>query len=62
MVRKSLALFSFTLIDSFITFLTNAAATTVTKEGLSIKLDKGTLAVDVKDVDVKLVFKALKVS
>jgi len=37
-----------------------ASATTVIKEGLNIKFDKGKLSVDIRDIDVKVVFRALE--
>jgi len=58
MIRKTLALFVCTVITFLVA--SNADATTVTKEGLNIKFDKGSLSVDIKDIDVKLVFKALE--
>lgn len=58
MIRKTLALFVCTVITFFVA--SNADATTVTEDGLNIEFHKGTLSVDIKDIDVKLVFKALE--
>jgi len=60
MIRKNPALFFCIVITFFIAFWSNADATTVTKEGLSINFDKGTLSVDIKDIDVKVVLRALE--
>ncbi|MBW1796213.1 MAG: hypothetical protein JRJ38_17640 [Deltaproteobacteria bacterium] len=50
MLRKNSVLFLCIVITFFIAFCSNADATTVTKEGLNIKFDKGTLSVDIKDI------------
>lgn len=60
MVRKNSGLFFCILVVFFIGFWSMASATTVIKEGLNIKFDKGKLSVDIKDIDVKVVFKALE--
>ncbi|MBW1717641.1 MAG: hypothetical protein JRJ77_17825 [Deltaproteobacteria bacterium] len=60
MLRKNSVLFLCIVITFFIAFCSNADATTVTKEGLNIKFDKGTLSVDIKDIDVKVVLRALE--
>ena len=60
MIRKNSALFLCIVITFFSAFWSKADATTVTKEGLSIKFDKGTLSVDIREIDVKVVFRALE--
>ncbi len=60
MVRKNSGLFLCILFIFFIGFWSMASATTVIKEGLNIKFDKGKLSVDIKDIDVKVVFRALE--
>jgi len=58
MSRKNSVLFFCIVITFFVA--SNADATTVTEDGLSIKFDKGSLSVDIKNIDVKVVFKALE--
>jgi hypothetical protein len=58
MIRKTLALFVCTVIIFLVA--SNADATTVTKDGLNIEFDKGSLSVDIKDIDIKVVFEALE--
>ena len=60
MVRKNSGLFLCILIIFFIAFWSMASATTVIKESLNIKFDKGKLSVDIRDIDVKVVFRALE--
>ena len=60
MVRKNSGLFLCILFIFFIGFWSMASATTVIKEGLNIKFDKGKLSVDIRDIDVKVVFRALE--
>lgn len=60
MVRKNSGLFLCILFIFFIAFWSMASATTVIKEGLNIKFDKGKLSVDIRDIDVKVVFRALE--
>ena len=60
MVRKNSGLFLCILVIFFIGFWSMASATTVIKEGLNIKFDKGKLSVDIRDIDVKVVFSALE--
>lgn len=60
MVRKNSGLFLCILVIFFIAFWSMASATTVIKEGLNIKFDKGKLSVDIRDIDVKVVFRALE--
>ena len=60
MVRKNSGLFLCILVIFFIGFWSMASATTVIKEGLNIKFDKGKLSVDIRDIDVKVVFRALE--
>ena len=59
MIRKNLVLFLCIVIAFFI-FLSNADATDVTKEGLNIEFNKGMLSVDIKNIDARMVFKALE--
>lgn len=58
-IKKSVLRLSI-LIAFFIAFWSNAYATSVTEDSLSIKFDKGTLSVDIKDIDVKVVLRALE--
>ena len=60
MVRKNSGLFLCILFIFFIAFWSMASATTIIKEGLNIKFDKGKLSVDIRDIDVKVVFRALE--
>lgn len=60
MVIKNSGLFLCILFIFFIAFWSMASATTVIKEGLNIKFDKGKLSVDIRDIDVKVVFRALE--
>jgi len=60
MVRKNSGLFLCILVIFFIAFWSMASATTVIKEDLNIKFDKGKLSVDIRDIDVKAVFRALE--
>jgi hypothetical protein len=59
MIRKNLVLFVWMVITFFI-FWSNADATDVAKEGLNIQFNKGMLSVDIKDIDTRVVFKALE--
>lgn len=60
MTRKKSVLFLCIVITFSLTFCLNSDATSVTKEGLRIEFDKGKLSVDIKDIDIKVVFKALE--
>ncbi|MDL2123580.1 MAG: hypothetical protein LWX51_10960 [Deltaproteobacteria bacterium] len=60
MVRKNSDLFLCILITFFIAFWSRADGATVIKEDLNIKFDKGKLSVDIRDIDVKVVFSALE--
>jgi len=59
MIRKKALLLIFAAIIFFI-FWSNADATNIAKEGLNIEFNEGMLSVDIKDIDVKAVFKALE--
>lgn len=67
MIRKNGALSVCTVITFLLLFWSNADATSSARkedhaskiDGLSIEFVKGRLSVDIKDVDAKVVFKAL---
>lgn len=60
MVRKNSDLFLCILITFFIAFWSRADGATVIKEDLNIKFDEGKLSVDIRDIDVKIIFRVLE--
>ena len=68
MIRKNTALVLCILITLFVPFLSKANATSPPKDqvpasqtlGLNIEFDGGMLSVDIKDIDVRVIFKALE--
>ncbi|RLC25145.1 MAG: hypothetical protein DRH21_04405 [Deltaproteobacteria bacterium] len=60
MVRKNSDLFLCILITFFIGFWSRADGATVIKEDLNIKFNEGKLSVDIRDIDVKMIFRVLE--